>query len=89
MANSGDVTRLGGTEEGRVQRYFCVNDPEKSDLPRLSRDAKIVKKTPKTVQVHGKEVQGWIVEILAPGTDGVVRLDPQEEKGIVITEARH
>lgn len=89
MAEGGEVTRLGGTEEGRIQRYFCVNDPEKSALPRLSRDAKIVRKTPKKVRVQGKEIQGWIVEILTPGTDGVVRLDPQEERGIVITEARH
>ncbi|GEM_PF-6956886 len=89
MADNDNVTRLGGVEEGHTQRYFCINDPEKSELPRLSRETKVIQKTPKTICVKGKKVQGWIVEILTPSTDGVVRLDPQEERGIIITETRH
>jgi hypothetical protein len=89
MADNDGVTRLGGVEEGHVQRYFCINEPEKAELPRLSREAKIIKKTPKTICVKGNEVQGWIVEILTPSTDGIVRIDPQEERGIILTEARH
>ena len=70
---------LGGTPEGRIQRYFCVDDDGCHAFERLSRDAEVVSREPKLVQVDGKEVSGWIVEILVAATDGVVRFDPLVE----------
>jgi hypothetical protein len=71
---------LGGTPEGRIQRYFCVDDDGCHAFERLSRDAQVVNREPKTVLVDGKEVSGWIVEILVSATDGVVRFDPVVER---------
>ena len=70
---------LGGTPEDRIQRYFCVDDDGCHAFERLSRDAEVVNREPKTVLVNGKEVSGWIVEILVAATDGVVRFDPVVE----------
>ena len=67
---------LGGTPEGRTQRYFCVDEEGCHAFERLSRDAQVVNREPKTVVVDGKEVSGWVVEVLVPATDGVVRFDP-------------
>lgn len=76
MADEAKTPTLGGTPEGRTQRYFCVDDDGCHAFERLSRDAQVLNRTPKTVSVNGKDVTGWIVEILVPATDGVVRLDP-------------
>jgi hypothetical protein len=70
---------LGGTPEGRMQRYFCVDDDGCHAFERLSGDAQVVNREPKTVLVDGKEVSGWIIEILVSATDGVVRFDPVVE----------
>lgn len=67
---------LGGTPEGRTQRYFCINDEGCQAFDRLSRDAQVINREPKTVMVDGEEVLGWIVEVLVSATDGVVRFDP-------------
>jgi hypothetical protein len=88
MTDDGNVTRLGNIEEGRIQRYFCVNDPDHSQLPRVSKDSRVIRKAPTTIRVQGREVKGWIVELLTPCTDGVVRLNPQEEGGIAVSETR-
>lgn len=78
MADGSGVTRLGNIEAGRIQKFFCINDPERSDLPR-SGEGSILQKTPKTIHVQGREVKGWIVELLTPSTDGIVRIDPSED----------
>jgi hypothetical protein len=67
---------LGGTPEPRVQRYFCVEDEACHGFARISHDAKVLKRTPKTVSVKGRDVAGWIVELEVPATDGIVRIDP-------------
>ena len=82
MADSGGVTRLGNIEEGRVQKFFCINDPDQPGMSGTSGEVRIVKKTPRTIYVNGKEVKGWIVEMLTPSTDGIVRIDPNEDIGI-------
>lgn len=71
--------RLGGTPEGRVQRYFCVDDEECRAFSRISKDAKVLRREPKDIIAKGKPVKGWIVELLVPATDGVVRLDPMSK----------
>jgi len=70
------VDRLGGLPEGRVQRYFCVDDIDCRALARVSKDAKLLRKEPREIQVMGETVQGWVVELEVPATDGVVRTDP-------------
>lgn len=70
------MDRLGGIPEGRVQRYFCVDDGECRALERISKDAKLLRKVPREIKVLGKTVKGWIVELEVPATDGVVRTDP-------------
>ena len=67
---------LGGTPEGRTQRYFCIDDEGCHAFDRLSRDCEVINRVPKTVMVDGEEVSGWIVEVLVSATDGVVRFDP-------------
>lgn len=78
MNNNNDTqsNRLGGTPEGRVQRYFCVDDEDCHAFARVSKEAKVLRKEPKEIVVKGKPVKGWIVELLVPATDGVVRTDP-------------
>ncbi|MDA0709111.1 MAG: hypothetical protein O3B73_02755 [bacterium] len=70
------IDRLGGIPEGRVQRYFCVDDDDCRALQRVSKDAKLLHKEQREFQVLGKTVKGWIVELEVPATDGVVRVDP-------------
>jgi hypothetical protein len=74
--DSKQAPTLGGTPEGRIQRYFCVDDDGCHAFERLSRDAEVVRREPKTVQVDGREITGWIVEVMVAATDGVVRFDP-------------
>lgn len=76
---SGETAQLGGTPEGRIQRYFCIDDEECRAFSRVSKEARVLRRTPKQVRVMGKEVNGWIVEIMVPATDGVVRLYPMGE----------
>jgi len=70
------IDRLGGIPEGRVQRYFCVDDDNCRALERVSKDAKLLHKERREFLVRGKNVNGWIVELEVPATDGVVRTDP-------------
>jgi len=71
----GRFPRLGGTPEGRIQRYFCVDDNNCHALARVSKDAKVISKETKEITVMGKVVKGWIVELEVPASDGVVRMD--------------
>ena len=75
------TTQLGGKAKWRVHKYFCVDDEGCHAFAKLSKEARILKRTAKQIQVMGKEVDGWIVEIEVPSTDGVVRVDPMAEKG--------
>lgn len=70
------IDSLGGIPEGRVQRYFCVDDVDCRALDRISKDAKLLHKEPREIQVMGKVVKGWIIELEVPATDGVVRTIP-------------
>ncbi len=70
------IDRLGGIPEGRVQRYFCVDDSDCRALERVSKDAKLLRKERREFKVRGQIVHGWIVELEVPATDGVVRADP-------------
>ena len=72
---------LGGRPEGRLQRYFCIDDEECHAFSMISAEAKVVRRIPKRIKVMGKEVEGWIVELIVPATDGTVRIDPMEEAG--------
>ena len=83
MGEDSGITRLGTETTRHIQRIFTVDDLEKTEPHHLPKDAKVVGKTRKTIVVRGKEVAGWIVEFLGPGTDGPVRFDPKEDKGIV------
>ncbi len=74
--DSKQAPTLGGTPEGRTQRYFCIDDEGCHAFERISRDSQVVSREPKTILVDGLEVSGWIVEILVSDTDGVVRFDP-------------
>ncbi len=67
--------RLGGTPEGRVQRYFCVEDDNCHAFAKVSKEAKVLRKEPKEILVMGRSVKGWIIELLVPATDGIVRTD--------------
>jgi hypothetical protein len=73
----GGTAQLGGTPEGRIQRYFCIDDEECRAFSRVSKEARVLRRIPKQVWVMGKEVNGWIVEIMVPATDGVVRFYPR------------
>ena len=78
---TGETAQLGGTLEGRVERYFCIEDEECRAFSRVSKEAQVLRRIPKQVRVMGKDVNGWIVEIMVPTTDGVVRIDPITEAG--------
>ncbi len=70
-----ECPRLGGMPEARIQRYFCVDDDSCRALALVSEDAKILSKEAKEIVVRGEAVNGWVVELEVPATDGVVRLD--------------
>ena len=72
----GSTSQLGGTPEGRIQRYFCVDDEECQAFSRVSKEARMIRREPRKIMVLGKEVNGWIVEVMVPATDGAVREDP-------------
>ena len=74
--DDGSVPQLGGTPEGRIQRYFCVDDEECRAFARISKEAKVIKRESTEILVMGEPVKGWIVELLVPATDGVVRMNP-------------
>ncbi len=75
------ITRLGSQPDGRIQRYFCVDDEECRAFSMLSKEATVIRRSPKTIQVLDEEVCGWEVEIMVPATDGVVRMDPMDGPG--------
>ena len=75
------VPKLGSQPEGRIQRYFCVDDAECRAFSMLSKEASVLRRSPKTIRVLGEEVKGWEVEIMVPATDGAVRMDPMEGPG--------
>ena len=70
--------QLGGKPEGRIQRYFCMDDEKYHAFARVSKDATVLRRIPKRIRVMGKDVDGWVVEVMVPATDGVVRVDPLE-----------
>ena len=76
--SEGSRPQLGGTSEGRIQRYFCVDDGEGHAFSRVSKEARVIRREPRKIRVLGKEVNGWIVEVMVPATDGTVREDPME-----------
>ena len=62
--------------EEQTERLFCIDDH--GECVGLSHQSQIVSKESTTIKVHGKEVQGWIVTIKTPATDGIVRLNPYD-----------
>ena len=80
-AGKGTASQLGGKPEGRVQQYFCIDDDQCRAFARVSKEAEVIRRVAKTIQVQGKEVKGWIVEVMVPATDGVVRVNPVSEAG--------
>ncbi len=70
--------QLGGKPEGRIQRFFCVDDEKYHAFARVSKDATVLRRNPKRIRVMGRDVDGWVVEVMVPATDGVVRVDPLE-----------
>ncbi len=71
-------SQLGGKPEGRIQRYFCMDDEKYHAFARVSKDATVLRRIPTRIRVMGKDVDGWVVEVTVPATDGVVRVDPLE-----------
>ena len=49
-----EVPQLGGKPEGRIQRYFCIDDDKCQALSRVSKDTEVIKRTRKIVTVMGK-----------------------------------
>ena len=41
----------------------------------LSSDAQVLKKIPKTIKVHGKTVNGWMVKIIQEKGEGHINID--------------
>ena len=41
----------------------------------LNPDSKVIEKIPKTIKVHGKEIQGWMVKIVQEQAEGHLNLD--------------
>lgn len=80
-SSESNVPKLGGKPEGRIQKYFCVDDSEYHAFTRISKDAEVLKREPKEIMVMGKLVKGWVVELRVPATDGVVRMDPLASQG--------
>jgi len=70
------VAKLGGQADERIHKYFCVDDEQCNAFAHVSKEARVVKRTPTTVEVPGGMVEGWIVEVSVPATDGTVRIDP-------------
>ena len=60
----------GVTPEEQTERLFCIDD--QGECVGLSHQSQIVSKEKTTIKVQGKEVQGWIVTIRTPVTDGLV-----------------
>ena len=64
------------TPAEQTERLFCLDEDGK--CKGLSHESQIVAKERTTIVVHGKEVQGWIVTIRTPATDGLVRSNPSD-----------
>ena len=58
-------------QEEQTERLFCMDDH--GECVGLSHSSHIISKKKATIKVHGKDVQGWIVTIKIPTTDGLVR----------------
>ena len=75
------ASHLGGQPEGRIQRYFCIDDEECRAFSMISKEARVLRRIPKQIRLEDTTVDGWIVELMVPATDGPVRLDPLKERG--------
>jgi hypothetical protein len=62
------------TADEQTERLFCIDNH--GECRGLSQESQIVAKEKRAIKVRGKEVQGWIVTIKAPATDGLVRSNP-------------
>ncbi len=78
---SGPVSQLGSAPEGRVQKYFCIDVEECRAFAKISEDAEVLRRISMRIRVIDEEVDGWIVELRVPATDGVVREDPMKSPG--------
>ncbi len=57
----------------RTEWIFCRNI--KGKCSGLSSNTQVLKKIPKIIKVHGKEVHGWIVKIVQEKSEGHVNLN--------------
>ncbi len=55
-------------KETKTEVLFCT------DCSFISNESVILEKKPKVINVYGKEIQGWVVKIAVPATDGLVPL---------------
>jgi len=55
-------------EEKKTEILFCT------DCSFISDESVILEKEPKVINVYGKDIQGWVVKIAVPATDGLVSL---------------
>ena len=76
--DAGDSDR---EDEMRVQSYFYAGDHDDLTLKRLTGDAEVLCQTRKTIKVRGRWVEGWIVKLRIPATDGCVPFDYAVERG--------
>ncbi len=59
-------------EEG-TEWIFCKDI--KGKCSGLNPSSKVLKKIPKTIKVHGKEIKGWMIQIVQEKGEGHLNLD--------------
>lgn len=67
--------KLGKIPAARIQFYFCLDDEKCHAFSRVSKEAKVISRERKRIIALGKAVDGWVVELMVPATDGRVRED--------------
>lgn len=60
-------------KQEKTEWIFCKDI--KGKLSGLNPKSKVLKKTPKTITIHGKEVKGWNVLIVQEESEGHLNLD--------------
>ncbi|MFC1692500.1 hypothetical protein ACFL1R_03235 [Candidatus Latescibacterota bacterium] len=59
--------------DSKTEWIFCRDI--KGKCSGLSLNTQVLEKKPKTIKVHGKDVQGWVVKIVQEKSDGHINLN--------------
>ncbi len=74
----------------KIHSYFCIDDKDDRTMAALRDDAVVLKKERKTVHIRGKKIEGWIIHLKIPATDGLITLDHHESSSATyFSEERH